>query len=325
MPHLSSRFLGFGISLIDGPQSQDYCKMIRWALTPALAAYDLAVQRSPYRPEPVLGRARALRHMGRFVEALAVYEEARSRFPSDRRLAAGLLAVFKAQGRFEEALITVDKLIAEFPFDARIRVARASILGRLGRDDEALAIYDAILSEKPTFPQATLGKAALLIRLQRDEEAAALLPELRPKTRSDWRRLLLRAFLVENQQGAQAASRMLTHNIPLCPFAFERRRMRDLLATVELRRSRWREARQVVETNPEEVSNVVALHVLAATHRTGLARVRLERIREVGGPADVIYLAEEIARRHQLTLEQPHHPIAWIGTVERNLMLADAA
>lgn len=294
-------------------------------LVVALVAYELAVECSPYRPEPVLGKARILRHMGRFVEALTVYEEARSRFPSDRRIAAGFLAVYRAQGRFEEALIAVDKLIAEFPFDARGRIARAAILSRLGRDSEALAIYDAILAEKPTLVQAAMGKAALLIRLQRDAEAAVLLPEQRPKTRRDWRRLLLRACLIENQQGAPSAARMLTYNIPLCPFAFERRGMRDLLATIELRRSRWGEARQVVETNPEEVSNVIALHVLAATHRTGQARVRLERIREGGGPADVIELAEEIARRHQLTLEQPYHSVAWIRTVERNLILADAA
>jgi hypothetical protein len=101
--------------------------------------------------------------------------------------------------------------------------------------------------------------------------------------------------------------------------------MRDLLATIELRSSRWNEARRVVETNPEEVSNVIALHVLAATHRSGQARVRLERIRESGGPADIIDLAEEIARRHQLTLEQPHYPLGWIRTAERNLMLAEAA
>jgi tetratricopeptide (TPR) repeat protein len=291
----------------------------------ALAAYELAAERSPYRTEPVLGKARTLRHMGRFTEALTVYEEARSRFPSDRRVAAGFVAVYRAQGRFEEALTAVDRLIAEYPFDAHFRAVRAGILSRLGKDREALEIYDAILAKRPTFAQAALGKAALLIRLQRDSEAAVLLPEKQSKTRRDWRQLLLKAFLVENQQGPRAASHMLRLQIPVCPFALERRAMRDLLATLELRSSRWERARQVVESNPEEVSNVIALHVLAATHQTEQARVRLEHVRESGGPTEVIDLAEEIARRHKLTPEQPHHSVDWIQAGERNFILAEAA
>ena len=291
----------------------------------ALAAYELAAERSPYRAEPVLGKARTLRNMGRLAEALTIYEEARSRFPSDRRVAAGLVAVYQAQGRFGEALAAVDRLIAEYPFDTHFRVLRASILSRLGRHSEALAIYDAVLAETPTFAKAALGKAALLIRLQRDSEAAVLLPEKRPKTRRDWRQLLLKAFLVENRQGARAASNMLRLQLPICPFALERRAMRDLLATLELRSSRWEEARQVVESNPEEVSNLIALHVLAATHRPEQARERLEHVRESGGPKEVIDLAEEIARRHKLTTEQPHHSVDWIQAAERDLMLAEAA
>lgn len=294
-------------------------------VVPALAAYELAIERSPYRPEPLLGKARVLRHVGRIAEARSVYEYASALFPSDRRPAAGLIAVYRAQGRFEDALIATDKYIAKFPFDTRGRVARASLLSRLDRNEEALIAYESILADGPTFSGAVLGKAALLIKLQRYVEATVLLAEQRPKTRHDWRRLLLRAFLVENQQGQEAAVRMLQHHIPLCPFAFERRRLRDLLASIELRDGRWREASLVVETSPEEISNIIALHVLAATHRSGQARVRLERIRENGGPADVINLAEEIARHHQLTQEKPHHTLAWIHAAERNLILAEAA
>jgi hypothetical protein len=92
---------------------------------------------------------------------------------------------------------------------------------------------------------------------------------------------------------------MLERLIPECPFAVERRRLRDLLATIELRRRRWTIARRVVEAHPEEVSNVVSLHVLAATHRPGRAREWLAKIRLSDGPADVINLADEIAQRHK--------------------------
>jgi tetratricopeptide (TPR) repeat protein len=291
----------------------------------ALVAYEQAIERSPYRPEPVAGKASVLRHMGRFDEALVVNEEARDRFRSDRRFPAGIIAIYRAQGRYSEALVALDKLNAEFPFDTRGRVARAAILSRLGSADEAMAAYEAILAERPQQLAATLGKAALLIRLGRNSEALELLPARDPKTRSDWRRLTLRAVLMEAKEGYRAASKMLSRFIPLCPFAFERRRMRDLLATIELRWNHWTEARRVVDSNPDEVSNVISLHVLAATHRPGRARDYLARIRASNGPADIVDLANEIARRHQLTEEAPRHPEGWIETTERNILLADAA
>ena len=101
--------------------------------------------------------------------------------------------------------------------------------------------------------------------------------------------------------------------------------MRDLLAIIELRLRRWPQVRRMVEAHPEEVSNVISLHVFAATHRTQKAREWLARIRAEDGPADVINLAEEIARRHQLTDEAPHQLPGWIEETERAILLAEAA
>ncbi len=81
----------------------------------------------------------------------------------------------------------------------------------------------------------------------------------------------------------------------------------------------------MVEAHPDEVSNVILLHVYAATHRPGKAREWLERIRAQDGPADLINLADEIARRHQLADEAPRQPIGWIEATEREILLADAA
>ena len=52
-------------------------------------------------------------------------------------------------------------------------------------------------------------------------------------------------------------------------FPGERRRMRDLLAIIELRRQRWSVVRSMVENNQDEVSNVISLHVYAATSQDG--------------------------------------------------------
>lgn len=291
----------------------------------ALVAYEEAMKLSPYRSEPVLGKIHVLRHMERYEDALGLHEEFSDRFPYDKRFAAAPIVIYRAQGRFTDALIACDKLNANFPFNIHGRLARAGILGRLSQLDEATAAYDAILSETPRQRRAILGKAAILIRTGRKDEAARLLPTEQPRSRGEWRTVTLRATLLEDQEGSQAASDMLSRFISQCPFAVERRRMRDLLAIIELRRRRWPEVRRMVEAHPEEISNVISLHVFAATHRPGKAREWLAKIRDRDGPADLINLAEEIARRHQLTHEAPRQPIGWIEATEREILLADTA
>jgi hypothetical protein len=206
-----------------------------------------------------------------------------------------------------------------------MRLARAAILGRLGSLEEAMAAYDAILRDRPRTRRAMLGKAAILIRTDRKEEAARLLPSEQPSSRGDWRTITLRITLLEGREGPAAAAETLSQLIPQCPFAAERRRLRDLLAIIELRLRRWPEVRSMVEAHPDEVSNVISLHVYAATHRPGKAREWLAKIRAQEGPADLIVLADEIARRHGLTDETPKMPLGWIEARELEILLAEAA
>ncbi len=291
----------------------------------ALAAYEKAMNLSPYRPEPVLGKVHVLRHMERYQEALDLHEQFRDRFPYDRRVAAAPIAIYRAQGRFTNALVACDTFIARFPFDINGRLSRAGLLGRLGTLHEAMSAYDAILSERPRQRRALLGKAAILIRTGQKVQATRLLSNEQPRSRSDWRMVTLRAILLEEREGSQAAAEMLEGSISQCPFPVERRRMRDLLAIIELRRHRWQDVRRIVEAHPDEVSSVISLHVYAVTHRIWKARECLTRIRTQDGPADLIDLADEIARRHELTDEAPRQSEGWIEATERDILLADAA
>ncbi len=275
----------------------------------ALSVFEKAISLSPHRPEPVLGKVHVLQHMERYQDALILLNQVSHKFPYEKRFAIAFIVIYRAQGRFSDALVACDRMNSRFPFDIEVRLARAAILGRLGAMVEAMDAYDSILRDKPRLRRATLGKAAILIRMGRKEEAARLLPTEHPTTRGDWRAINLRVTLVEERDGPEAASELLSEVIPQCPFAAERRRMRDLLAIIELRLRRWPQVRRMVEAHPEEISNVISLHVFAATHRTLKAREWLVRIRAEDGPADVIDLAEEIARRHQLTDEVPQQTV----------------
>lgn len=291
----------------------------------ALDAYDRAIIRAPYAVVPITGKATILREMERFKEASVQYRIGIEKFPFDHRLATGLAAVLRGQGHYDQALAAFDEVLQKFPFDLQARISRAAVLHRLGAHEHALLVYDEILQDRPYASGAVSGKAAVLLSLKRYEEAAQLLPDVRPTSQVEWRRFGLRAFLVESTGGAGAAAKLLERGLESCPFAKETRSMRSALAALELRRNRPRDARRLVEAAPSGVSNVVALHVLAAAHRPGLARQRLEEIINGEGPAIVVELAREIARRHNLIDELPHETWSWINDVEREVLISEAA
>jgi len=291
----------------------------------ALKSYDTARERSPYSVVPISGKAGVLREMGRPHDALALYEQGIREFPYDPQLRQGRAGALRSLGQYSEALAAYDEAIQAFPFTVGARVARASVLHRLGATQDALAAYDDVLAERPYSLAPLTAKAALLVSLDRFEDARALLPDTRPRSQFEWRRFMVRALWVEGVEGPGVAARLLERGISSCPFAKERRWMRSALASLELRRKRFRDARRIVEAAPTEVSAVIALHVFAASHRAGLAAKRLQEISAGQGSAVVIELANEIARRHRLLSGEPQHSLSWITRLERDLLLAEAA
>jgi tetratricopeptide (TPR) repeat protein len=297
---------------------------VQGQLIAALKAYELAAERSPYSPVPLTGKAGVLADLGRFGEATALCEDAIKQFPHDHHLAIGAAIVLKKSGHYDEALRRLDQAIREFPSLPAIQVLRADMLHRLDQSEAALQAYNAILATRPYYGSAVTGKAAVLIALGRTGEAANLLPDVRPKTQTEWSRFILRAHLIALTQNTGAAVRLVKRMWEACPFIQQRRALRSTWAALELGRARPRDARRIVEAAPDDVSNVIAFHVLAASHRSGQARTRYEQIIRSESPAVVIELAHEIARRNKIIDEAPLHSNAWITSAERRWLLVEA-
>jgi tetratricopeptide (TPR) repeat protein len=291
----------------------------------ALAAFDLAAARSPFVAEPLVGRAAALTDLGSLREARTLYESVIERFPHDLAAPIGLIRVLIRMGDLETALRKSDALIARHPFLASAKTLRAQILNAQGFGDAALVALDVVTAHHPHNAGVATAKASLLISMGRSKEAASLLPDMRPKTQSDWARYLLRALVLQSANGPGAAALKLEWAIANCPFFSQRRKFRDALVSLELNRGRWRDARRVVERAPTETSDVMALHAYAASHRSGAARTMLEKIKASEPSARIIELATEIARRTKLIDEAPLHPNRWIGEAERRVILLEAA
>lgn len=291
----------------------------------AMSVYDACIIRSPYAAAPIHGKGRLLVENERFKDAAALYRNAYKLLAHNRELATGYVVLLRRQGKSMEALGQIENLTKQFPFDANLDVLRAEILADLGEADAAEKAYNRVLADKPYAKRALLGKAALLAKIGRLDEAERLLPDFRPRTLADWRQLVLRALLLEQKGSLRDSAYVLQKALSECPFAQGRRAIRSALATLELRRGRTQEARRLVETAPDQVTNVVALHVFAATHRPGRARARFETILSSDGPAVVIELATEIARRHELVKYAPRHSSEWLVREERALLLREVA
>jgi tetratricopeptide (TPR) repeat protein len=291
----------------------------------ALAAYDEAVTRSPHFVAPLIGKGNLLRVLGRFEQANSVFEDGAIRFPYDRRVSVGLANVLRSRGQYAEALVRYEKLHAEFPFDSQINIYRALTLMKLGSFEASIDLYDQILSVRPNLGRARTGKASILLQMERYEEAAKMLPFGKPQSQNDWRHLLLRAHLLEKTAGFEDAAKELRFGIKNCPFYQIRGNFRDALVSLELRRDRRPYAEKVMLEAPNEVSNIIAFHVFLANQRLPEARARLDRIRSTEGPAIIIELADELARRHNLVNASPQRERGWMWRVERNWILDEAA
>lgn len=289
----------------------------------ALAAYEMAANRSPYMPTPLVGRAAVLADLGSFEDALSVYTTVMQRFPHDDHAPMGAIRVCRRMGRFDDALRRADTFIRARPFLVAPKVLRAQILQTQGDYESALTALDVIMAQHPFSMSAVSAKASLLIAMGKAQEVESLLPDIRPRSQFEWSRFLLRTLALKETRGIGAAVSKLERALAQCPFFQQRRSIRNALVSIELSRQRAREARRFVEAAPAEVSDIIALHAFAASHRQGLARRILERINGTELSAQVISLAAEIAKRTHLTDGEPARSASWIASAETSFIMLE--
>jgi tetratricopeptide (TPR) repeat protein len=289
----------------------------------AFASLEEAIRRVPEAPHPWVAKIGLLNNLGRRAEALSVSEEALRQFPTDYHFRVVRSRVYLALGRFDEALLEVDIATAQSPDEPDAAVLRAEILHHRGEANEAHRILDHIISEKQHISAAVTAKAALLIVDNRLEEAEKLLSVAEPRTQWDWSRYILRGEVIA-KSNRRAAFRHLNAGIRKCPFVRQKTQLRSALAALELEQGRFKEAQRLIEKDASSVSNVVQLHIMASNHRPGRARALLGEIQASETSAEIIYLAEEIARRHRVLDDKPLQSQSWIYAMHRRAIVLEA-
>lgn len=262
----------------------------------AIELLNEARQRAPFSPLPIIGMAECLRDRGEFAAMHDWIARFEGEFAEEPQLFLLKARALQGLSRLNESLMIYDQIIAKHPFFTHAECQRADFLRRTGRHPQALAGYEALLAKRPRYMAAVAGRAASLIALGRLKEASWLLPEISPRSQGEWSRYLLRALYMCEEGAQKGAIRLLERGIQKCPFARNRRLMKNALTTILLRRSDYKAAGRTAEPMPGEMSNVIYLHALLATHRTGQARKEIEAIKLSGAPREVIYIAEQVGK-----------------------------
>jgi tetratricopeptide (TPR) repeat protein len=289
----------------------------------ALSSYDLAIERSPFTSGAVRGKFDVLRESGDFDEAAKFLESARERFPDDPILASSHAELLEGKSEWLPALSAYENVIKNFPRAVNARLGRARILRRIDRAADALESYSALLAAQPYSAAAQLGKAATLIELRDFAAAERLLQHPHtPKSVVDWRKHFLMALMLQAQNDNKKSKSMFEFGMRKTPFVKIKRLYAAAFARQKLRNGEPSVAVRAIEAEPNEISNVVRLHALAASGRTELA---LDAWGRIASNDANIELATEIARRFRVIDQAPKHDLAWIYDIEERALLLEAA
>ena len=130
------------------------------------------------------------------------------------------------------------------------------------------------------------------------------------------------ALLHQAQNDQRKSKAMFEFGMSKTPFVKIRRLYAAAFSRLKLRQGEPSVAVRAIEAEPNEISNIIRLHALAASGRVELARDAWSRIRSDDTNLE---LATEIACRFQIVAQQPKHDLAWIYNSEERVMLLEAA
>ena len=261
----------------------------------ALGSYDETIARFPADVVARTGRAEVLKALGRYDEALGSYDETIARFPADAVARNGRAEVLKALGRYDEALGSYDEAIARFPENVVARNGRAEVLKALGRYDEALRSYSATIERFAHNAVAQGGRASVLLLVGRFDEALRALPPGEPVAADDWILWHIRGMAHIRLGRLDEAEAILQHGARAAPSPVSRDYFRTALASIQLRRRRYRE---VVRELKPVVSRMPIAHRTTAVVLLAHASAAIDETREAER-----WLAETAATRVPVVVE----------------------
>lgn len=330
----------------------------RGSLDEAIGLYDIIIGKFPHDASAYCGRAEVLRAKGELQEAEKSYQEIVTRFPGnaialnalgETQLALGrhnhALATFQtgeelfsfevrfvtgkgraqlAMGHFGDALVTFDTAAQKFPHNLYAKVGRAKSLVRLGKIGDAIEQYTALSKAHPKSMLVSLGLASAHISQERYDDAEKILPK-EFHTEADWMGYFLKQFISLRKTNTADVLETILLGEKYIPFYSVRAKLRNLVATYKLKENLHTEALALIQTTEGEVSEVIHFHAVAATGNISRARGIYSEYIQSERPAQLFFLAEEVARRFGLINAPPKLELDTLVHAEASELLLEAA
>lgn len=237
-------------------------------LDKALGDLDSITSMFPNDQIPHCARGEVLREMGRLNEALQWFRETASRFPLSMAPKNGAAKVLRDMGAFDDALQAYRQIAIEFPLDQTAHIGIAEVEKRRGALGEALSTFKLL---KDRFPRSSIirnGLAAVLAAQGLYDQARSLLPDHLPASRGEWVAYHIRGMICLRSGEIEKAATIFEDGMARIPWSAERTYFQTALASVEVQRSRYRRAIELlsapVAVAVKPIAAVIKMHAHAA-------------------------------------------------------------
>lgn len=278
----------------------------------------------PFSPQPLIGLANTYSEWGKFERAQEIYSRGMEKFPYEAIFTTGLAYSYKKSGQYQSALSVFDEARKKFPHDRPARLGRADMLRRMGQIEDALKSYTKMWEEDPSDLPTCNALASILIHQGKFTQAKQYLIEKDAQTQDEWRSKIINGMIFVKQKEFEVAEKHFEELIKKTPFARERRFMKAILASINIRRKNYLLALRNAEGVEGEITELIRLHALAGSRKMNKASDVLAHFRSKS-PEFFPEIREEIAAQFGMNDNSPLHDHNWLVTEEQNILLLEAA
>lgn len=289
-------------------------------LREALSEYSYMKMEFPYDYTGWLGAGDTYRELRDFTRASMEFQEAIRLFPNDAQPKLKTAQLYKSMNQLEKALQAYSSTCANFPTNIFAKLGQANLFKELGRYDSALTIYKEIPNEAWQFqPEVRNSFAAIYVAQGKFDKALELLPEINPRTKSEWVAHHIRGMVLLKSGKLGEAIKHFENALKTIPFPSNKLFFENALATAKLRDHDFKAAADMLADRKGPVTHLLQLHAYAGLNDYAAASFAYNALQN-DCPENIIPIRDELGAHMKLNEKAPERDSDWIFKHECNIL-----
>jgi tetratricopeptide (TPR) repeat protein len=296
-----------------------YILRLRGRRSEAMNVYQFMQQEFPYSYAGIRGHIDSLGDLKRFKEALALVEVAKSQFPFEPGFWLSEATFYRQMGQKERSLQVLGNARNAFPNHVGLQLGTAETLKHIGDVEEASRRYEDMAHKAPAALHIKIALASTYLAQGMIDKALSLLPQQRPRTKTEWVAYHVRGMAALKAGNVSRAMEIFEDGAATVPFAKQRDYFTTALALAKVAGNRADEIPADLKIPDSPVSNVIQFHVYAAKRDNARAQVAFTALTNTCPPL-LIPIRDEIAARYGFSSRRPKHDAAWLIGAECSVL-----